>query len=327
MDEIDRCERGGVVAVIVTHNRVGLLAEAIKSVLDQTVRVRRVIVVDNCSTDETWSYLKGSADRVGGIRTAANTGGAGGFARGIAWACELGAEAIWLMDDDAVAQPDCLEELLRARAVANGAPFVAPLVLEPGGALGPRNRPFLSADFPQGVAAARNGHGACLAASFVGPLIDGAAARATHAPLEDFFIWHDDTEYLARLATGGSGRYVPAAAVVHRPVGAGPGHFRADRARGSIRNLVWCVREAHSSAIGVRAWLELLRVVSVQQVGTGQSIPTALGAVVAGVWDGIRSLPRHRTLAEVLAESREGDELIRLAVAGNSSAAPSDYCE
>ena len=44
-----------------------------------------------------------------------NTGGAGGFAIGIRRALELGCDAVWLMDDDTVPEPEALAALVRAR--------------------------------------------------------------------------------------------------------------------------------------------------------------------------------------------------------------------
>ena len=41
-----------------------------------------------------------------------NTGGAGGFHDGLAWAVERGADLVWLMDDDGLPDPDCLGRLL-----------------------------------------------------------------------------------------------------------------------------------------------------------------------------------------------------------------------
>ena len=47
-----------VQAVIVTYNRKDMLCACIESILEQTVLVEKVIVVDNCSTDGTEEMLK-----------------------------------------------------------------------------------------------------------------------------------------------------------------------------------------------------------------------------------------------------------------------------
>ena len=43
--------------VIPTYNRCELLKRAISSVLDQTINVREIIIVDNGSTDNTYGMI------------------------------------------------------------------------------------------------------------------------------------------------------------------------------------------------------------------------------------------------------------------------------
>jgi rhamnopyranosyl-N-acetylglucosaminyl-diphospho-decaprenol beta-1,3/1,4-galactofuranosyltransferase len=89
-----------VIAVIVTQNRVETLAKSLEMIAAQTRPVAQVVVVDNganslvqklvaeCGADAVW------------IPSARNLGGAGGFALGILHALALGAEWVWLADDD-----------------------------------------------------------------------------------------------------------------------------------------------------------------------------------------------------------------------------------
>ena len=53
---------------------------------------------------------------------AQNTGGAGGFAYGLALALADGADLVWLMDDDTVPEPGALRALLDARRPGAGRP-------------------------------------------------------------------------------------------------------------------------------------------------------------------------------------------------------------
>ena len=46
-----------VSVVIPTHNRRELLKRAINSVLNQTISVRQIIIVDNASTDNTYEMI------------------------------------------------------------------------------------------------------------------------------------------------------------------------------------------------------------------------------------------------------------------------------
>ena len=54
----------GIVAVLVTHNRPLLLAEALEALARQTLPAAQVIVVDNASDRETQQFL----DQSSGIR-------------------------------------------------------------------------------------------------------------------------------------------------------------------------------------------------------------------------------------------------------------------
>ena len=101
-----------VIAVVVTFNRLALLQ-------------RLVARLERCpGSPRSWSSTtprptaRGSGspasddDRVRGRTLAENRGGAGGFHDGLAWAVERGADLVWLMDDDGLPDPDCLELLL-----------------------------------------------------------------------------------------------------------------------------------------------------------------------------------------------------------------------
>ena len=81
-----------------------------------------MVVVDNASTDGTADAVAGAHPDVQLLRLDHNTGGAGGFAAGIAAALADDAELIWLMDDDTVPEAGALDELLAARARYGGPP-------------------------------------------------------------------------------------------------------------------------------------------------------------------------------------------------------------
>ena len=104
-----------VAAVLVTYNRVELLKIAIDSLEKQTIELKNIVVVNNNSTDGTEDYLRSIAsDKIQFITLKKNTGGAGGFSAGINYAYKLDIDYVWIMDDDAIASPSALEELLRA---------------------------------------------------------------------------------------------------------------------------------------------------------------------------------------------------------------------
>lgn len=102
--------------VCVTFNRAEFLRDFLTSAAALAPAPERVIVVDNASTDNTPGVLaefieSGRFAEFIVHREPVNTGGAGGFHRGVHLACELGATWIWMMDDDVEVVPDSLARL------------------------------------------------------------------------------------------------------------------------------------------------------------------------------------------------------------------------
>jgi GT2 family glycosyltransferase len=106
-----------VAVVVVTYNRAALLTRMLAGLAALDRPPDAVIVVDNASTDHTATVLEAAATPVGDlplqvIRTEENLGGAGGFHRGMRAAYDQGFDRIWLMDDDVVPAPDCLDVMM-----------------------------------------------------------------------------------------------------------------------------------------------------------------------------------------------------------------------
>jgi GT2 family glycosyltransferase len=100
-----------VCAIVVTYNRLRLLKKCLISLQRQLIRPRKIIVVNNGSSDGTSEWLKNQNDLI--VISQENLGGAGGFFSGMKLAHKLGFEWLWLMDDDIYADNDCLLELLK----------------------------------------------------------------------------------------------------------------------------------------------------------------------------------------------------------------------
>ena len=209
-----------VVAVVVTYNRRELLLEALAAVHAQSRAPDAVIVVDNASTDGTAAAVRARfpAARLAGL--ARNTGGAGGFAYGMALALADAADLIWLMDDDTVPEPDALRALLQARERDPARPpaLIASRVLWTDGRAHPLNTPRTKplASQAERRAAAAAGCLPIRSASFVSVLVDAAESRRRGLPQADYFLWNDDFEFTTRLLRGNQGWLCPASVVVHK---------------------------------------------------------------------------------------------------------------
>jgi len=243
-----------VIAVVVTYNRRDLLLESLAAVLAQTRAPDKVIVVDNASEDGTAAAVRDQFPAVHLAELRRNSGGAGGFAGGMALALADGADLIWLMDDDTVPEPGALNALLGARdrmaaQDRSGGPpaLVASQVLWTDGREHPMNTPRRKpfAAKAERLAAAAVGCVPIRSASFVSVLVDAAECRRRGLPRADYFLWNDDFEFTTRLLRGNTGLLCPASVVVHKTrtfgsTDADPG----DRFFYEVRNKVWMFKDS-----------------------------------------------------------------------------------
>ncbi len=196
-----------IAAVVVTYNRLELLQRLVK-VLDEVPELTEVLVVDNASTDGTGTWLASlDGDGVLARTLAHNTGGAGGFHDGLAWAVERGADLVWLMDDDGLPEPDCLARLLEH---AGDLEFWGPVVVdeaEPERLVFPIRLPggtrvvHAMADVRR---AAVDGLIRGIVIPFNGVLVTRDLVERIGLPRAEFFIWGDDHEYRLRAERAGA---------------------------------------------------------------------------------------------------------------------------
>ncbi|WP_364517849.1 glycosyltransferase family 2 protein [Nocardioides sp. LML1-1-1.1] len=198
-----------VQAVVVTFNRLAMLQRLVPR-LRATPGLERILVVDNASTDGTGEWLAGLEEPLVRHETlATNTGGAGGFHHGLGWAISEGADLVWLMDDDGLPDPDCLEVLL-ARVERDGLEFCGPAVLaeqDPARLCFPIRLPggtTVVHEMAAVEAAARDGLIDDVVIPFNGVLVTRDLVERIGLPREDFFIWGDDVEYLWRAERAGA---------------------------------------------------------------------------------------------------------------------------
>ncbi|MGR4009519.1 glycosyltransferase [Leucobacter sp. 1207-22] len=244
-----------VAAVLVAYNRRDLLREALEGLAAQERPVDRLIVVDNASDDGSpevaEAMLESWGERARLIRLDANTGGAGGFAVGIA-AAVLDAEVdwVWVMDDDTVPGPQALSGALRAHEKyrATGPDNLAVMgsrVVWTDGNDHPMNTPKakIGADRNERQRAASAGGMEIRSISFVSAFLRAERVRELGLPIADYFLWNDDFEFSARLLRDARGLYVPDSVVTHKTVKRGS----SDQDPGprfffEVRNKLWVFR-------------------------------------------------------------------------------------
>ncbi|HEX5349566.1 MAG TPA: glycosyltransferase family 2 protein [Pseudonocardiaceae bacterium] len=210
-----------VAAVVVTYNRQAKVGETLDRILAQTRAPDWIIVVDNASTDGTDQVLASycSDRRVIVYRLQRNMGGAGGFSAGMARGYELGADFVWLMDDDCYPRPDALEELETGLAKAEKAmamplSYACSQVKFVDGEICEMNNPGTTWDWGRLMAL---GHECILVTncSFVSVLFPRRVLTRFGLPLKEYFIWFDDQEYTLRVTRAAPGVQCLRSVVVH----------------------------------------------------------------------------------------------------------------
>jgi len=218
-----------ICGVVVTYNRKALLEECLTALLNQTRRLDEIIVIDNASTDGTEDLVKAQFPGVTYVKLAKNTGGAGGFYKGMKLAFEKGHDWIWVMDDDSIAMADALEKLARRDLMdVEQVCAVASTVLDAQGNIykpcrrllnGMRLTKWIFEADKHSVPVERyaDAHFEIDTASFVGLLVSRETIEKVGLPKKEFFIYWDDVEYSLRIRRIGRILTVPDSKIVHKP--------------------------------------------------------------------------------------------------------------
>lgn len=210
-------------AIVVTYNRLTPLKVTVDRLLSEAAD--HIIIVNNASTDDTADWLAAQTDvRVHVINLNTNTGGAGGFETGMAYARDtFDPDWVVLMDDDARPAHDALACFVRE--TTNIDPkygCIAAVVFYPDGKICEMNRPSRNPFWHAKLFAktlltgARSGfhlNDAAFApdagpldidvASFVGYFVSRDAIVKVGLPEGGLFIYGDDVLYSLRLRRAG----------------------------------------------------------------------------------------------------------------------------
>ena len=213
-----------IYTIIVTHNRVKLLVRCLVAIQNQTLAPDGIIVVDNASTDGTGEALRRIVQddqRVIYLGLEKNIGGSGGFYEGMKYASSLGDSWLWLMDDDAIAEPTALEELVLNISTSNdiyGSVAIdehkeSNLLCWPISLIGlnSKDKRVTSSDSLP-LLARVNG------LPFLGFFIHTSLLKKIGLPEKDFFISGDDMEYSLRGRHAGSNLWVVGSSYIRHPV-------------------------------------------------------------------------------------------------------------
>lgn len=228
IDTVESQDKDIIIVSTVTYNSNHFLRRLVEAVSKQTYTVKKVVAVDNASTQEHREKNRQLASEfpfLEIIESSENLGGAGGFEKGITYILNqrYKCDWIWIMDDDAFPREDCLEKLLEHRDLDDAGalcPLIFGVELQKFQLYHHKNKnKFLNLDIravnsveemPEIVQIETN--------AFVGPLVKMNVVEAIGVPDGSLFIYGDDTEYMYRISRKYKVYLVKSAVINHRDV-------------------------------------------------------------------------------------------------------------
>ena len=192
-----------VICIVVTFNRKEMLKRCIDSLLNQTKKIDKILIVDNASNDGTADLISnnyGLNCRIDVLKLERNIGGAGGFYEGMKYALEFEYNWLWLMDDDGFPEMECLEKLGKF-SYNNNLNAISPIQIdidnmsELAFPVTCNNKKITGKlDNINGIEYVDNE-----ANLFNGLLIESSCVRKIGLPIAELFIRGDEVEYTKRM--------------------------------------------------------------------------------------------------------------------------------
>ncbi|GAA5115081.1 glycosyltransferase family 2 protein [Alloalcanivorax gelatiniphagus] len=270
-----------VAVVVVTYNRADLLGRLLDGLAAQTRRPDAVVVVDNASTDHTREVLERTDLPLHVTWSGTNLGGAGGFHLGVRAAYDAGWDRVWLVDDDVVPAPTCLEHLMAVdedcvtsvREDLSGAlvekaaidfDLRNPLAIKP-------KRSAVDTVYPDRASMPERVEVHNVA--FEGFMARRRVVEEIGFPDPSFFIFYDDAEYAVRARRAGHRIWAVRDAVLVRQLDFNQQHDLAGwKGFYMYRNLfVVHLRHGENPLVRLKPWLITLAVVVLSPVRGGRA--------------------------------------------------------
>jgi GT2 family glycosyltransferase len=178
-------------ALVLTHNAPESLQRCLAAIRSQTKPPNSILVLDNASDPPVELTDVDGEITLEVVRLDTNLGPAGGWAKALTNFLNDPCDFAWVMDDDIIPEPDCLERLYD-RAAGDVVPaFVFPYSKQPDGTIGDWG-------------------------AWCGFLIAKDIVEQVGVPRAELFWWAEDTEYCKwRIPNAGYPRVMAPGALVH----------------------------------------------------------------------------------------------------------------
>jgi GT2 family glycosyltransferase len=211
-------EKGKVVIVVLNYNGRKCLPKTLTSLQEIAYLQKQVLVVDNASTDDSFSLAQRDFPEYAFLPLAYNGGFAYGMNQGIQWALLKGADYIWLFNYDAIADREALSELVSEAERENDAVLLSPLILDQdnnrwfsGGRI---NYLRMRVEHDKGLTSEMPQETGFLTGCAL--FIPRKVVEQVGFLDEDFFLYYEDADYSTRTKEMGIAlKVVPRARVFH----------------------------------------------------------------------------------------------------------------
>lgn len=289
--DLPGAETPQVYAVVVNYNGAAVTRVCVDSLRKGAGPAVHVVIADNASEPEDVAELErlyGDADDVEIVRVPENRHFAGGVNAGTARALERGATHVFVLNNDTVIEPDCVERLLAASDAHPNAGIVGPVLLDLGDrhplSLGERYSTW-SLAIPRTLLKVRStGDGTPYR---VGGVM-GSALLITRECFErvgpydeSVLVYYEEVDFALRARACGFEPIIePGAVVLHDGLRGFTAGITPYAAYLKCRNQLWLMRK-HA---GAAAWMAFVPVYA------GLVTCSALIYAARGKWDVVRSM-------------------------------------
>lgn len=219
-----------ITAVIVTFNRIDMLKKSLDLYNTQSVKMNRIIIVNNNSSDGTkeylnqWKEVQEDYSKIV-INLEENIGGSGGFYIGFQEALKHKADWIWVSDDDAFVKKNTFENFQNFINSLNNDELGKIAVISGKvinyGEIDLNHRRRIKKKFISVVETCvskdeyTNKYFQCDLISYVGIFINYYILSKAEMPEKEYFIFYDDSEHSLSLKKYGKIICVPDIEVEH----------------------------------------------------------------------------------------------------------------